>query len=144
MNTAANKRAIRPGSEDRRVDPADYPITGRIWWLTISPSVWALHLLLCYIAAAIFCAKAEGEHTSLLPIRYAAAVLTIVALAAIIWVGRASYQQHRMDDSPTPHDFSSQDDQQRFIGFAAFLLSLLSGVATLYTAAVFIFLKDCH
>lgn len=77
-------------------------------------------------------------------LRIAVAILTGLAIVMITFVAFISFRQHRMGDAPLPHDFDSQDDQQRFLGFAAFLLSLLSIIATLFTASVFVFLGACH
>jgi hypothetical protein len=116
----------------------------RLWWLTYAPSVWAAHLLASYLTAAIFCAKSVGRDADAGFVRWVVVVITVVALAVIGWVGTISYRHHRLGDSTLPHDFDSPQDQLRFIGFAAFLLSLLSGIATLFTATVFLFMGSCH
>jgi len=33
------------------------PIRNRLWWIVISPLVWSLHFLACYITTAIWCEK---------------------------------------------------------------------------------------
>lgn len=117
--------------------------TDRLWWLTIAPSVWAIHFLTTYLTSAIHCAKFADTEGDARVVRWLVAAFTLVAIGLIAWVGTISYRRHRMGDSTAPHDFASQADQQRFLGFAALLLSLLSGVATLFTAMVFIFLGTC-
>ncbi|MGB7839915.1 MAG: hypothetical protein WBL40_17580 [Terrimicrobiaceae bacterium] len=33
-----------------------------LWLLMISPTIWAAHFLLCYLTAAIWCAKFAGRN----------------------------------------------------------------------------------
>ena len=35
------------------------------WRLTSAPAIWAPHFMLCYVTAAIWCAKAAGPDGSL-------------------------------------------------------------------------------
>ncbi|MDM4018276.1 transmembrane prediction [Roseiconus lacunae] len=133
-----------PTESSKTYERRSIPISSRLWWLTIAPTVWAIHFLACYLAAAIYCAKASSPEESMPMLRIAVAILTGLAIVMITFVAFISFRQHRMGDAPLPHDFDSQDDQQRFLGFAAFLLSLLSIIATLFTASVFVFLGACH
>jgi hypothetical protein len=43
-----------------------------------------------------------------------------------------------------PHDHDTPADRHRFLGFATFLLGLLSALATIFTALVAIFFQDCR
>jgi hypothetical protein len=115
----------------------------QIWWLTLSPLIWTFHFLASYLTVAIYCAKHDVDADVTL-LRWSEFGYTLLALILIFAVGYTSYRRHRMGDSALPHDFDSREDQQRFLGFAAFLLSILSGVATLFTAVVFVFLGTCH
>jgi len=54
-----------------------------LWLLTASPIFWAAHFLLCYLTAAIWCAKVVGLGGSLASARVAIAVYTVVALAGM-------------------------------------------------------------
>jgi hypothetical protein len=114
-----------------------------LWLLPASPALWAGHFLLCYATAALWCGKFAGPYGSLLPARLAIAFYTVVALAAIGIIGWRGYLRHRFGESPLPHDFDSVEDRHRFLGFATFLLSGLSFVATVYTALAAIFLQSC-
>ena len=116
----------------------------RLWWLVWSPVVWTVHFLACYITAAVFCAKFADGSEEAYPVRVAVAVYTLIALGLIALIGWLSFRRHMMGDAALPHDFDSEDDQKRFLGFSAFLLSLLSGVATVFTAMVFFFMDTCH
>jgi hypothetical protein len=52
-----------------------------LWLLTASPLIWAGHFLLCYITAAIRCAKMVGPYGSLSAVWVAIAVYTVLATA---------------------------------------------------------------
>ena len=114
-----------------------------LWLLTISPTIWAIHFLLCYLTAAIWCAKFGDRVEGLYPVRVATAIFTVMALSGIgitFWRG---YLRHSFGGGTTPHDFDTPEDRHRFLGFATVLLSGLSAVATVFVAIVAIFFKNC-
>jgi hypothetical protein len=115
-----------------------------LWLLTISPVIWAAHLLLCYGTGAIWCAKIAGVGGSLAPTRIAIFLYTLVALIAIGIVGGIGYRRHRLRSADLPHDDDTPEDRHRFLGFATFLLSALSAVAVLYAGLVAIFIRNCY
>lgn len=114
-----------------------------LWRLVVSPAIWSAHFLLCYVTAAIWCAK-HGANASLTGVRLAIVVYTAAAIAGIAWNARDGYRRHRLGNGKLPHDFDSPADRHRFLGFATLLLALLSGVATLYAAIVAVFFWNCH
>lgn len=118
------------------------PIRNRLWWIVISPLVWSLHFLACYITTAIWCEKyaATGDPKTLF---ISVAVYTVAAVVAIGVVAWLSFQNFRQRDAPLPYDFDDPADRTRFLGFTAFLLSLLSLIATLFTALVFVMVRSC-
>jgi len=71
------------------------PDKGSLWLLTIAPSIWAVHLLSCYITAAIWCAKFAPAGGSLGAIRSAIVWYTAVALIGIAVVGWEGLRRHR-------------------------------------------------
>lgn len=115
-----------------------------LWLLTLSPGIWALHFLLSYLTAAIWCAKLAGPGGPLGGARTAIAVYTTIALIGIAITGRIGFRRHSFGDAETPHDFDSPEDRHRFLGFATLLLSALSAVATLYVALAAVFIGTCH
>jgi hypothetical protein len=117
--------------------------TESLWLLTVSPIIWAAHFLLCYITAAIWCAK-RGPDASLFGVRLAIVIYTVVAVVGIALNGWAGYRRHRHGHGRLPHDFDSPEDRHRFLGFATLLLASLSGVATLYAALVAVFFWNCQ
>jgi len=117
---------------------------GNIWWVVAAPLTWALHFLISYITAAIYCAKYVDQEASIEPITIPVAAYTIVALSVIVSVATVGYRRHRLGETTTPHSKPTRGDQVRMIGLATFLLSLLSGIATLFTALVFVLAGSCH
>jgi len=115
-----------------------------LWWLAAPPLVWAAHLLFSYCTAAIYCEKVVARGDELGIIRVIIAVYTVVALAAITFVGVRGYRRHRYGDSTTPHDFDSPEDRHRFLGFATFLLAGLAAVAVLYQALPAALIGSCR
>lgn len=114
-----------------------------IWLLTLSPVTWALHLLASYIAAAVYCEKYATGETSFDFIRMLVGGFTFVALGVIALVGYVGYRRHRVGDRSTSHSFDTPTTRHRFLGFATLLLSVLSGVATIFSALVFVFIRNC-
>ena len=112
--------------------------------LTIAPAIWAAHLMLCYLTAAIWCAKFVGPDGSLGSVRSAIAWYTAVALIGIVIIGWEGFRRHSYGTETTTHDLDSPEDRHRFLGFATLLLSGLSAVATMYVALAAVFFETCH
>jgi hypothetical protein len=116
-----------------------------LWILTVAPLIWALHFLLCYGTAAVYCAKAAGPQTALDPIGTVITLATMLALAAIGITAVVGYRRHDTGvDEPLPHEEAKAGDRHRFIGFATLLLCGLSALATLYVAMVELFFENCR
>jgi hypothetical protein len=112
--------------------------------LATSPLLWAVHFLLCYLSAALWCAKLAGPDSSLGWVRVAIAVYTGLALLGIGFIGWGGWRRHRCGFETVPHDFDSREGRHRFLGFATLLLSGLSVVATCYVALAAVFIGSCH
>lgn len=130
-----------PG-EDHPAAPAEERES--LWLLTVSPTVWAAHFLLCYLTAAIWCARVVERQAALGAARTAIAVFTVLALGGIGFTGWRAYLRHRHGTAAVPHDFDSPADRHRFLGFATLLLSGLSAVAVLYVALAAVFIGSCR
>lgn len=66
-----------------------------------------------------------------------------MAVTMIVAIGAASYRNFRRADPPLTYEFDDPTDRTHFLGFTAFLLSLLSLIATLFTALVFVMVRSC-
>jgi hypothetical protein len=128
------------------------PDRGSLWLLTVAPTIWAAHLLLCYVTAAVWCAKFAPPAGSLDGVRTAIAWYTAGALVGIAIVGWEGFRRHSYPSSTlgaggteaTTHDLDTPDDRHRFLGFATLLLSGLSAVAVLYAALAATFFETCR
>lgn len=115
-----------------------------LWMLTSGPATWAVHFLLSYVTAAIWCAKAATVAAPLGTARAALFAYTVVALAVIAGVGLRSWRQHQWGDAELPHDAPSAGDRHRFLGFATLLLCGLSFVAVMYSALAIGMIGTCR
>ena len=123
-----------------------------LWLLTIAPTIWALHLLLCYISAAIWCAKFAPAGGPLAGIRTAILWYTAAALVGIAITGWEGFRRHRYPGTAlgassteaTTHDLDTAEDRHRFVGFATLLLSGLSAVGVVYAALAASYFETCR
>jgi hypothetical protein len=115
-----------------------------LWMLTVSPGIWAAHFLASYVTAAIWCAKAVDRSQPLGAARTAVLAYTLLAVAGIGAMGWLGFRRVSFDPDQMPHDDATPLDRHRFLGFATLLLSALSVVATLFVAAVFLFVETCE
>ncbi|HUE90295.1 MAG TPA: hypothetical protein VMO26_29785 [Vicinamibacterales bacterium] len=116
----------------------------RLWIVPGPLVIWAIHFMLCYITAALWCGRVAGPASPLSTARTAIGVYTVVALAgigAIAWMG---YRAQALGAGEPPHDADSPEDRHRFLGFAALLIAGLSTVATIYTAMAALFIETCQ
>jgi hypothetical protein len=120
------------------------PDSYSLWLLTIAPTIWAAHLLLCYITAAIWCARFVPQGGALGPIRTAIMWYTAAALAGIAATGWEGFRRHSYGTETTTHDLDSAEDRHRFLGFATLLLAGLSAVGVLYAALAATFFESCR
>jgi hypothetical protein len=115
-----------------------------LWILTAAPAIWAVHLLLCYLTAALWCGMVVGRDGSLGTARAAIAGYTAIAVIGIGAIGWVGYRRHSYGGATAPHDFDTPEDRHRFLGFATLLLSVLSAVATIYVALTVVFIGSCN
>jgi hypothetical protein len=117
-----------------------------LWALTIAPTIWAVHFLLSYGSASVWCAKAGQASASMGGVRVAIAVYTVVALTGIAAAAVVGYRRHGHGHGleTTGHDFDTPEGRHRFLGFAMLLLAGLSAVATVFTALPAVFIETCR
>lgn len=111
-----------------------------LWTLIVPPTVWAVHFLFCYLWVAVSCAKLGAFP------RFPTAFVigTGVALAIILASGLIAWWQARTPGDPAPHDEGTDIDRLRFLAKSTLLLSGLSFIAVLFTAAPALLLTDCR
>ena len=130
----------------QRTDMTDAGVPGEsLWAMIVSPTIWALHFLLCYILAAIFCARAGVPSADLADVRWWIAGFTALALGGIAVSGVQAFRLgHFMEGKAAPHDADTIHDRRRFLAYASLLLSGLSFIATLFVALPAVFFASCR
>src|SRR5690606_13368877 len=89
-----------------------------LWTLITGPVVWALHFLVCYIVAAIFCEKPDLLGGDFLTLRKTIGAITVLALAMIVLSAALAWRQWGFGTGDPPHDAPTRDDRLRFQGYA--------------------------
>jgi hypothetical protein len=115
-----------------------------LWLLTIGPMIWAAHLLLSYITAAVWCAKFVPAGAPLGGVQAAILWYTGVALIGIGFIGWEGFRRHRHGTEASTHDLDTREDRHRFVGFATLLLSGLSAVGVVYAAVAAQYFDTCR
>lgn len=115
-----------------------------LWTLITPPTVWALHFLLSYVLAAVYCAKVADPLTDLSPVQLAIAAATVVAVAAIGTAGWQALGHWGLGVSGPPHDDDTPQERDRFLGFATLLLCGVSLVGVLFVALPALLIGDCR
>jgi hypothetical protein len=112
-------------------------------WLIAAPlGIWAVHFVLAYSTAAIWCARAVDRDGSLSGARIAIAVYSAVALIAVGWLGWRGWRRHHPVKPPYDQDTSA--DRYRFLGHVTLLLSGLSALAIACETLVIAFIGSCR
>ena len=114
-----------------------------LWTLFTAPVVWALHFLVCYVGAAIYCAKPGLLGLDFSSVRHGIVIVTAIALAFIALSTLLAWRQWGFGTYDPPHHDPTAHSRRRFQGFATLLLSGLSFVAVIYVALPALFLTEC-
>ncbi len=114
-----------------------------LWTLFTAPVVWALHFLICYVGAAVYCAKSSQISLSFDAVRIGLVIVTIAALALIALSGFLAWRQWGFGIYDPPHNDPTRHDRKLFQGFATLLLSGLSCIAVIYVAMPLLFITEC-
>lgn len=107
-----------------------------LWRITAGPLIWAAHFLFCYVGAAVWCAKVG---TNLTFLRLSIIGLTVLAVAAIAWVGWQAFTR----EVPT-RELHHPQHRHMFLARAAFLLAIISGIGVVYVAMPALFIGTCR
>lgn len=115
-----------------------------LWTLFTAPTIWALHFLVCYITAAVYCAKTGSAPFSFETMRLGLGAITLAALAGILLSAWLAWRQWGFGRGDPPHDEPTRQDRLLFQGLATFLLSGLSFVAVVFGAVPLVFIEACQ
>ncbi|MCV3241767.1 hypothetical protein [Mesorhizobium sp. ZC-5] len=119
------------------------PQVESLWTLFTAPVVWAIHFLICYVGAAVFCAKPGLFDVDFGAVRAGIAFATLLALSAILLAGILAWRQWGFGAGDPPHDDPTRHDRGLFQGFATLLLAGLSFIAVIMTALPALFVTGC-
>lgn len=111
----------------------------RLWLFVVPIAIWALHFLVVYVSAAIYCARAPAAE-SLSIVRLVVLAATVAALALTGRVGHGAWRRYRAAKQDGP----GGDSEDRFVGSTVLMLCLLSMFATLAVASVALLFGDCR
>ncbi|MER9327880.1 hypothetical protein NKJ26_05020 [Mesorhizobium sp. M0152] len=114
-----------------------------LWTLFTAPIIWAVHFLVCYVGAAIYCAKPGLFGFGFGAVRGGIGALTAVALVLILLSAWLAWRQWGFGAEDPPHDDATRRDRRLFQGFATLLLCGLSFVAVIFVALPALFMTEC-
>ena len=114
-----------------------------LWTLFTAPVVWATHFLVCYVGAAIYCARRDLFGFGFEIVRAGIAGATVIALAMILLAAWLAWRQWGFGMHDPPHDDPTSHDRALFQGFATLLLSGLSFVGVIFVALPALFMSEC-
>jgi hypothetical protein len=139
-----------------------------LWLLFLPLTVWGLHFLTAYVAAAVYCAKSSNMDAAIVAIRWIVVVATLLALGAIgasLWYGRrriaretGSYSTavesrpvgarptgdaRPASDRPSANE-SGAPGQARFGWTVLCAMCALGALAVIYVGGAAFFFGDCR
>lgn len=122
--------------------------TSSIFRIALGPTIWAVHFVLSYGAAAIYCAKFATGSEPVPSFRLAVGALTILALAGIAWTGVEAFRQWNVNAKRTLREVAAdlvEEDEGRheFLGHAALLLAIISFVGVIFCALPVLYIPSC-
>jgi hypothetical protein len=120
---------------------SERPTRHPLWGIVVSPVIWFLHFLACYVIVAVRCGKFPASSGSGLAVVLSAlTVLAIIAIAA----SAIRNQSHARGHSGADHPEDSGAEARRFLGFTTVLLAMVSGVAVVFSAMTLAMLPGCR
>lgn len=116
-----------------------------LWRVILAPGIWAVHFLVCYVAAAVYCEKA-GRMADLMPARLLVGAATLAALAAIGLVFRSLWKVRGLSTVNDNYNYANNtpEERHRFLSHVALMLCVLSAVAVVLVAMPAVILEICR
>ncbi len=136
--------ATQAREEQREHNPAEFAEEREsLWRISLPPTIWALHFVICYGAVAVVCEKLGPGAIG--PARAWLLGLSVLALAGIAALGwRALKQWDVQRTHRFTHAEGESEDRHRFLGHAAFLLAIVSFIGVIYVSLPLLLLGDCQ
>lgn len=116
-----------------------------LWRVIAAPVIWSVHFLLCYVLAAIHCAKA-GRAADTDGAQAAIMGLTALALALIGLCTRALWQVRARSLTDDDFDFehNTVEERHRFLSHVALMLCALSAIGVIFVAMPALIVGSCR
>lgn len=137
------------------VAPARSGNSSRMIWVQLlaGPVIWSVHFILSYMLTEAICRTGdpglEIQLAGIPGLNLIVIVLTLLAVAAIVFFGTKAYRSWKLID-PDHRPMDELQEQTRwseganeFLYFSGFMLSALFGVATLMVGIPALFLQPC-
>jgi hypothetical protein len=116
-----------------------------LWRVILAPAVWSAHFLVCYVGAAIYCAKL-GREAALDPVRVLVVLATLAGLCAVGMSTRGVWRVRgrSLTDDDFDYEHNSPEERHRFLSHVALMLSALSAIGMIYVALPVFLLGSCR
>jgi hypothetical protein len=116
-----------------------------LWRLITAPTIWAVHFLVCYGGAAIYCEKA-GRTAELVPVTWFVAGVTAAALAGIGLLGWSLWKVSGFSTIGGDLNYlgNTPEERHRFLSHVSLMLCVLSAVGVIYVALPAFVLGTCR
>jgi len=118
---------------------------GLLMKITIGPWIWALHFVVSYGGAAIWCEKlsANGDTDTL---QWALIALTLAAVAGIVAtgvIGWRSWTEGGYGEDGTEPGIDDAESRNRFLGHVSVLLAVVSGIGVVLNVLPVLMIGSC-
>lgn len=126
----------------RREDEAEFAEeSSSLVKITIAPTIWALHFVICYALVAVSCAKGWDYGS----VRAGLLVFSLVVLVGVALTGWSAWRQWNVQETG---DFVNRlgraEDRHHFLGHAAFLLAIISLIGVAFVTLPLVFIGGCQ
>ena len=115
-----------------------------LWRVLAPPTIWVAHLLICYVTAAVVCAK-FAQSIDLPALRYFILVVTLVAIAAIGYIVISTMRIWRFSmDGDLDYDHDTPEERHRFLAHVTLMLCAVSVIGVVYVAIPAAIIGSCR
>lgn len=116
-----------------------------LWLLIAAPVIWSAHFLACYVAVAVYCAKA-GRDAALDPMVWVVLGMSALAIGGIgfVLLGLWRVRGPSVGDGDLVYGGNSPEERHRFLTHVAITLCVLSIVGVLYVTLPVLAIDTCR
>lgn len=123
-----------------RMSPTARDGNERLWVAVLPLVVWALHMLICYIAAALVCGRADAQaHSALGPV----VMLTTVVAVGLITAAFVRAARRPGAWQATVPEHAGADDRGAFVAFTTMLFAGVSLLGVIWITWSMVLVGGC-